>query len=58
LYKVNRVTHNQACTATYMCISGLNLVCNGANCVCVTGYYWNGTICRNCYIQDIFLKRC
>ena len=44
---MNRVTYNQACSATYMCISGLNLVCNGANCVCVSGYYWNGTICGN-----------
>jgi len=50
-YQVNRVSQNGGCSATYMCISGLNLVCNGTNCVCISGYYWNGTICRKFYFH-------
>jgi hypothetical protein len=45
IFQVTRVTYLQPCSSTYMCFAGLNLVCSGSQCICITGYYWNGASC-------------
>jgi len=54
-FEVSRVTFSQACTATYMCISGLNLVCSGTQCICISGFYWNGATCGK--YDDIITRK-
>ncbi len=44
-FTVNRVSHGGACTATYMCTQGINLMCSGTQCVCIDDYYWTGSTC-------------